>query len=354
MDDLKGLRASVVGAGAVGLCVAMELQSRGAGVTLVDEAAGPLSASAVAAGMLAPAFEAALEERGRGRLPLLRAGRDLWQELAGAGVEINRAGALWAASPDGEEELARIAAVLDAEGAERQRLTVPEVRARSPALRGELAGAVFSPEDWRLDPHQAMAALGQAFVRAGGLRRRAKVTDPARETKHADALVLCAGWASHRFRSSAGELGVLRPIKGELIRFPDASIEGPVVRTSRGYLVPGRSGLVVGATMAEGADDMRATPETGEAFAQLATSLFPSLTGAGLETRVGVRAATPDGLPLVGRSEGGVYMAAGFRRNGWLLAPLAARVLADQLAGREANAWAEAFRPNRFEFRAVL
>jgi glycine oxidase len=49
---------------------------------------------------------------------------------------------------------------------------------------------------------------------------------------------------------------------------------------------------------------------------------------AGARPAVGVRAATPDGLPLVGRSSTpGVWIAAGARRNGWLLAPLIAKVL---------------------------
>ena len=62
-----------------------------------------------------------------------------------------------------------------------------------------------------------------------------------------------------------------------------------------------------------------------------------------------MRAATPDGLPLVGESgRPGVWLAMGARRNGWLLAPLIAQVLADQLAGGDGGPWAAAFAPGRF------
>ena len=90
MSGLQGARATVVGAGVVGLCVALELQTRGVEVILVDEGAAGANASVVAAGMVAPAFEAALEEPGRGRLPLLRAARDLWTDVADGAVTLHR------------------------------------------------------------------------------------------------------------------------------------------------------------------------------------------------------------------------------------------------------------------------
>jgi glycine oxidase len=53
-----------------------------------------------------------------------------------------------------------------------------------------------------------------------------------------------------------------------------------------------------------------------------------------LTTEVGVRASTPDGLPLVGWSATpGVMLAVGARRNGWLLAPLVADLVAAYLKG---------------------
>jgi glycine oxidase len=66
----------------------------------------------------------------------------------------------------------------------------------------------------------------------------------------------------------------------------------------------------------------------------------------------GVRAATPDGLPMVGASSAsGVLVAAGARRNGWLLAPLVAQLIAACVTGRDPGPYAAKLDPRRFEPR---
>jgi glycine oxidase len=66
-------------------------------------------------------------------------------------------------------------------------------------------------------------------------------------------------------------------------------------------------------------------------------------------SRVGIRGATADGLPLAGPSgEPGLHLALAPRRNGWLLGPLAAQVVADGIEGRAPVADAAALDPLRF------
>jgi glycine oxidase len=97
-DDLAGARIIIVGAGVAGLCLAVTLSQAGARCVLLDPACLGDNASGVAAGMIAPAFESALDPASRGRFPLLREGRDLWPALVGeAGV--HRSGALYVARP---------------------------------------------------------------------------------------------------------------------------------------------------------------------------------------------------------------------------------------------------------------
>jgi glycine oxidase len=77
-------------------------------------------------------------------------------------------------------------------------------------------------------------------------------------------------------------------------------------------------------------------------------ALFPGLEGAPLEIAAGVRAAAPDGLPLVGPSVApGVVLAVGSRRNGWLLAPLVAQVVTACVLGRVSGPYAARFDPAR-------
>lgn len=101
--------------------------------------------------------------------------------------------------------------------------------------------------------------------------------------------------------------------------------------------------------MEEGRADREIDAEAVARLAAGARRLFPALEAAAIEARAGVRAATPDGLPLVGAGEAdGMLVARGARRNGWLLAPLIAEVLLDRLAGWPASVAAAAFDPTRF------
>ncbi|MDB5428752.1 MAG: D-amino acid oxidase family protein, partial [Phenylobacterium sp.] len=82
----------VAGAGALGLSAALALADAGCSVSVWDPTEGS-NASAVAAGMLAPVFEAALDAETTGDLDLLLAARNLWPGLAArAGVEVDRSG----------------------------------------------------------------------------------------------------------------------------------------------------------------------------------------------------------------------------------------------------------------------
>ena len=101
--------------------------------------------------------------------------------------------------------------------------------------------------------------------------------------------------------------------------------------------------------MEPGLADRRATPALTGPFVRLAGQLFPALDGAPFSVQAGVRAATPDGLPLVGASaRDGVWLATGARRNGWLLAPLVARMLAAYLSERDPGPFAGLLAPRRF------
>src|SRR4051812_23116727 len=101
MTSLSGMCVVVAGGGAVGSAVALAVRRAGAEVLLADPAPLGDNASGVAAGMLAPAFEAALDPVSAGHFPLYRAARDLWPAFA-ASLEseglVDRCGALWAAA----------------------------------------------------------------------------------------------------------------------------------------------------------------------------------------------------------------------------------------------------------------
>src|SRR4051812_40867447 len=114
MNHLRGMKLAVVGGGVLSLAVSVEAMWRGADVTLYDPKTLK-NASAVAAGMLAPAFEAALDPVSVTHFPLLRRARDLWPALLAKlrqGSALDRSGAMFVVREDQLDDAQRAAARL--------------------------------------------------------------------------------------------------------------------------------------------------------------------------------------------------------------------------------------------------
>ena len=346
----------VAGGGAIGLACAVALARSGRSVTLADPAGSGLNASGVAAGMLAPAFEAVLDPASAGRFALFKAGRDAWLEGAETDL-VTRSGALWVPGAQGdaaEAMLARFAAI----DAQARLLTGREAEGLSPGLTAQGQSCLFTPEDWRLDPGLALAHLYQQARQAGVVVVASAVAafEPGRvsladgQTIAADRLVIAAGFAPG-LEGLAPELACLAPIKGQILFFDGAGpTMGPSVRTASGYVAPRAGGAAVGATMDFGREDLFIDPAAEARLRAVAEGLYPGLTGVAARARAGVRAATPDGLPLVGASRNpGVLLACGARRNGWLLALLVAGMIAAYVASDSSGPWSAALDPRRFD-----
>ncbi|HXQ11054.1 MAG TPA: FAD-dependent oxidoreductase [Caulobacteraceae bacterium] len=354
MVGLASARVVVAGAGALGASIALVLARAGGSVVLADPAAAGANASGVAAGMLAPAFEAGPEQ-----YAILAHARDAWPAFAatlGSDLGFRRSGAVWIDLPGAEPRLGTLARALAAAGVAHQQWDRSALDRAAPGLAGVLHEGLFTPEDWRLEPRAALAALRGAATDAGvelapqgvaGIARgRVAFADGA--TTGADALVLATGAAG---RHLAPETRLLSPIKGHILQYAETRTDDarPMIRTARGYATPARDGLRVGATMEPGVADSRVDPKAAAPLGQLAVDLYPALDGATFLLQAGVRAATPDEWPLVGpSSEPGVWLAVGARRNGWLLAPLVAHMTAAYLAGGDPGPYAKAFHPSRF------
>jgi glycine oxidase len=331
----------IAGAGALGLAIALELADAGCKVEVFDPAPAASNASGVAAGMLAPAFETVLDPVSRDHFALLLAARDLWPALAArAGIALDREGALWV-GPASQVEAH--AGALRALGVARRVLSAAELPALASGLAADFAAGVHVEEDWRLDPIQAIGALRQAAIAAGVVFQQSPVA-----SKGEGRLVVATGVAQGLIHL-APELRRLTPIKGHILCFPGFVSTGPVVRGEGVYAVPSIRGLIVGATMEPGVDDPTVDPDRAGALAMAGARLFPVLAGQPYEAAAGVRAATPDGMPMVGFGTApDVVLAVGARRNGWLLAPLVARIVKAQVLGDNAGAFAELVAPGRF------
>jgi len=166
----------------------------------------------------------------------------------------------------------------------------------------------------------------------------------------ANRVVNCAGaWAGE----IAPQPIPSRPIKGQMLCLvmPQRDLLKHVIRSPKAYLIPRSDGrLLVGATVEEAGFDKRTDPSTMKAFYQAAVELVPQLANAKiLEDWAGLRPGTPDGLPILGATAtAGYYVATGHFRDGILLSPITARVMADVVEGRTPSLDISAFSLQRF------
>jgi glycine oxidase len=331
----------VIGAGVLGLCVAAELAGRGHAVTVIDP--GGVNASAVAAGMIAPAMESLIESLPAETAALLTRARDQWPAFAEAHtLNLKREGAEWR-GPDAAEALACLKAL---------------------SFKAEATQeGVFTPDDWRIDPTSALTALartpGVATVRGKvarltGEARRWRVEAEDGRVWFTPTVVLATGVGAvieGLPGSVAALVEAITPIKGQLTVLPGVSTPH-VVRNPVVYAAPCEGGVVVGATMQVGERDLTPDPQAGEAHLASGKAMLGVTTASGVmagATRVGVRGASPDGLAIAGATaEPGLHLALAPRRNGWLLGPLIAHVVADGIEGATPSFDAAAFDPLRF------
>ena len=333
MTVQSGVRVAVAGAGAFGSAVALRLARGGADVTVFDPAPPGQNASGVAAGMLAPVSEALFDPASRGHLDVMRRARELWPAFADSlGIALGLAGV-------------RI------EGSDAWR---GEVEAKLRDLGVPVTDHIT--EDWRIDALGALAAMRAAAEAAGAAFEQAEVTGFAPgaldladgRTLAFDVLVLATG-PGVRGGRLAPEAANLAPVKGQILRVTPVGVEETVVRGEGVYMAPGQL-LAIGATMEADRDDLAPDAEATQALRAAAKALRPDLDLDAARVDVGVRATTPDGLPLVGWSKApGVLLAVGARRNGWLFAPLVADMAAAYLNGDNPGPDAAVMDVRRFE-----
>jgi glycine oxidase len=128
-----------------------------------------------------------------------------------------------------------------------------------------------------------------------------------------------------------------------------------VVRTPDIYIVPRTSGpnagrAIIGATVEDAGFDKTVHPSDIAHLRSLAAALLPPLAEAPqLEAWAGLRPATPDGLPLLGAlpTSHNHFLATGHYRDGILLAPATAHVMAQLLTGEAPSIDLAPFSPNR-------
>jgi glycine oxidase len=367
---------AVVGGGVIGLSVAWRAAQRGLRVVVLDRGEPGAGTSRVAAGMLAPVSEASLVEQAVLGLGLVSA--ELYpsfveelRAVSGADPGYLACGTVAVARDrDEAEALDRELEARRSLGLAVQRLLPSQARALMPSLAPVVRLALLAEGDHAIDPRRLTAALAVAAHAAGAeIRTGAEVA--ALETVAdgsvsgvrlghgelvgAGQVVLAAGTWSGAIGGIPEPARVpIHPVKGQIMRLHDPAGPGlltHVLRMSPGYIVPRGDGrYVLGATMEERGFDTTITARAVYELLRDAGELVPGISELVIdEMSAGLRPATPDNAPAIGPSSlPGLYWAAGHYRNGILLAPVTAALLAAALTDEELPDYAAPFDPKRF------
>lgn len=358
----------VVGAGVVGCAVGYELAARGARVRILDMRDVGQGASRASAGVLCPHIEghaAALLQLGTRSLQLYDQFIARVRADTREPIEYRRTGTLEVALTD--EEAAKLeaeAARHQAAGLEHEYLGAREALELEPALSDAITGALLVPTHGYVGvPGLTQALASAAEARGAVIDRASSVRDVVQRGPRvqvrtdgalieADAVVIAAGsWSGG---ISVGSMHPpVKPVRGQLLQlaFPSP----PASRVIWGadcYLVPWQDGtLLVGATVEDVGFDEGATVAGVRDLLDSACELLPTAWSAYFQgVRVGLRPGTDDELPIIGRSStmAGVFYATGHYRNGVLLAPLTAALVADLVLEQREAPELTVTRPDRF------
>jgi glycine oxidase len=286
--------------------------------------------------MLAPVTETDFGEDELLRLNLESAA--LWpafaaelEEATGMPTGYRSDGALVVAvDRDDAEELRRLHDLQRSLGLESEWLVPSTARALEPGLAPRIAGAIDAPGEAQTDPVAVVAALRRAFESLGGRIEQANVESLA--DLDADQVVLAAGAWSAQIADVR-----VHPVKGQLLhlRTRDGAqpLAGRIIRTPRCYVVPRPDGrVVIGATSEEKGFDTSVDAGAVHRLLEAAWEVLPDVLELEfVQVIAGLRPATPDNRPLIGRASDRVVHATGHYRNGILLAPLTAQRVADEL-----------------------
>jgi glycine oxidase len=345
----------IIGGGIIGLSLSIELRQRGASVLLVERGEPGREASHAAGGMLVDC----LFETPAVLQPLATASARMYPEFAyelqlesGMNVDLRDQGTILIPSAAHISDPALQAAALPAPLAELE-----------PALAESNSQAFFLKER-SVDPRALTAAALKTVKNRGvDISSGDKVVAVNFSDSHvsgvttnktsflAPKVVNCAGAWSGQVTPHAFPT---RPVKGQMLCLLSPSRDSlkHVIRAPEVYLIPRSDGrILVGATVEEAGFDKRTDIPTIQRLHHAALALIPELRNARiLEDWAGLRPGTPDALPILGPTQTpGYYVATGHFRDGILLAPITAQVMAEVITGTNCKYDLKPFSPVRFQ-----
>lgn len=340
----------VIGGGIIGLLSARELAIAGLRVTVIERQQIGGESSWAGGGILsplqpwhAPTAITALCAWSQQTYPALTG--EL-RERTGIDPEWTRSSLLACECPDLEQ--ARHWCQIH--GINHMLLEPSELAAREPGITATASPALYLPDIAQVRNPRLIAAV-RADVSARGvtLLENSPVTGMARENGAIQSLMTPdASFSADRYVIAAGAWSGLigqswqlavAPVKGQMLVFraKPGLIRSIILRNTQ-YLIPRLDGhILVGSTVEHAEYDKSLTAAARDMLTDFAYSTLPALRDYPLEKQwAGLRPGSPEGIPRIARHPeiANLYFNCGHYRNGFVMAPASARLLADLILDR--------------------
>lgn len=372
MEFNKKPKILIVGGGVIGLSIARELHIAGVrDITVVDKGTLGREASWAAAGMLAPNVEA---EHADDFYKFCAASNEIYPNFVrklvdetGCDIDYRKCGTIEIALS--EDDAAVLSAKLERQklkGFKAHALDASEILSLEPSLSRDVVAGIHYPDDGYVDNRQLVGALSVylrrneidvlenvkfATLSLDGDRITGAIVNG--RTVDADLTILATGAWSSLIKIGDRALPIdVKPIKGQMVAFADRSLDLRKVIVAPGaYLTPRVDGrILVGATVENVGFDKAINEEAIDRLIKAARQAMPTLERVEpAETWCGFRPFASDGMPIIGGFDeiDSLFVATAHFRNGILLAPLTAKIVADKIVDKIDSPFLEAFRPQR-------
>lgn len=362
----------IIGGGVIGLSIARELHKKGfRRITILERGALGAEASHAAAGMLAPNAET---EKIDDFFRLCQESNKLYEAFAAElqdetkiDIELDKQGTLYVAlNDDDAEEIGRRFEWQRGAGLAVERLTARETRMIEPFLSPDVRESLFFPGDHQVENRKLLHAL-QKYAAINGIEIRENTeiknllieddkivgAEGGAEKFFAGTLVLATGAWTSLVKAEGLKMPEIKPVRGQMIAFHTAKrLFQRVIYSPRGYLVPRADGrILAGATVEDVGFNKSVTDAGIEFLHETALEIAPSFVNLEIaEKWAGLRPLAVDGLPILGSfpQVENLYLATAHYRNGILLAPLTAKILAESIAENKDSEYLKVFSPSRF------
>lgn len=359
----------VVGGGVIGLSIAFECRKRGYDVTIIESGVCGGQASGAAAGMLAPYSEITEDPDDFFRLcqeSLLIYPQwvDEVKNCSEQSFEYNNSGSLYVIYHEADMLSLESKRRWQREfGIESFIISGEEARKREPLLSKDTYAALVCPEESHIYTPGYVSALIQACRNSGvvivehaGKAEVGECNENQVKTDlgviEGDFVVLATGAWSQSWEERLHCTIPVFPIRGQICAYKGRTLRH-IIFTSQGYLVGKENGtLIAGASEDIAGFETNVTEHGIDRLKAWSKKVLPYLEDKQpFHKWAGLRPATQDGYPLIGRmpQKHSLFIASGHYRNGILLSPITAKIIANEIQGVPQSIAIASFNPGRFQ-----